>query len=780
MKEKTNDKSKDKSKKRSKLNKKEQAKGIRGYTLLLIFIMCIVMALGCYAMLTSYSATIEEESAAIAQQYVESTSGNLKSSVDVYLGMARNLGETMKEGEYEDAEDFTIQLHRISKRESFGDIAFLRYYEEGVEYNVSDDSFNPELEAPVVTKMIEQGELGCAGVVADRQFSLAVVAYCVPIDDFEYADALIVFYPVSSVVSYAESLTDANYSNSRYTVICTPGGEVVRVLFKNSDYEIAEHANVFDALRPEFNSKSIVDDLQADFDVGASDRYMETVNGMTTIVSTAGVLDHGVSIFSIVGYYSSADIYPSGYFVIRAILGAMFVLFAMVFLVAIYSLIQHIRHKKLYEAAADTNSILGCNNKAKFEKVSTDILAKNPGTTFAVVVVDINHYEYFTDQLGFDTMLQSLRHLELIFSRTMQMSETYGYLDNGRFALLLHFRETSTLEERINMAVSLATQRGNSVSGNFALSLFGGIYTTDRAITDKVSKMIDLAVEAEKATKYQYDFGNFRYYNEMHHASAVQNDYIEVNMYKALENHDFKVFYQPKYNIQERRPDGCEALVRWYNPERDEYMQPGVFMPLFEANGFIMELDHYVFEQVCLYVEDAVMNGLPLFPISVNASRITATDRDFVKFYTETKQKHNIADGFFTIEFTESFAYEDYDMLREIVTELHRSGFKCSIDDFGSGFSSYNILKELPMDEIKLDQFFIKQGFSPERDVKVLTSIINLARELHMKVTQEGVEHSDQVDQLRQLGCQVVQGYYYSKPLSLTDYIGFLSNDKKI
>ena len=772
--------------------KDSSKKRLRSYSLLLIFLICILMALGCFAMLTSYSDTIEEESGNIAQQSVENTTGNLRSSVDVYLGMARNLGEAVLNGEYEDARDFTVQLHRMSRRDSYGDIAFVRYCKDGEEYNVSDDAFNSEMEAAPVREMLDQGIMGCAGVVADRQFSLSVVAYCIPLDDdgeaafgdseekFDYADALVVFYPVSSVVSYAESLSDANYTNSRYTVICTPDGEVVRMLFKDSNYEVDEHGNIFETVRQEFNDKTIYDDLIANVNTGTSGKYFETVNGETTIVSISCLMENNETIFTVVGYYSSADIYPSGYFVIRAILGAMFILFAIAFLIAVVVLIQRYRHRKMLEAAQDTNSVLGCNSRPKFEKIATEILQKNPGTNFAVVVTDINHFEYFSDQLGYDTMLQSLKHLQLIYSRLMQMSETYGYIDNGRFVLLLHYRELETLESRINSAISLATQRSGGMSGNFTLALYGGIYITERGITDSVSKMIELAIEAEKATKYQYDFGNFRYYSELHHASTIQNEYIEVNMYKALENHDFKVFYQPKYNILDRRPDGCEALVRWYNPERDEYMQPGVFMPLFEANGFIMDLDHYVFEQVCLYVEDAVMNGLPLFPISVNASRITATDRDFVKYYTEVKQKHNIADGFFTIEFTESFAYEDYDMLRDIVSELHKAGFKCSIDDFGSGFSSYNILKELPMDEIKLDQFFIKQGFSPDRDIKVLTSIISLARELHMKVTQEGVEHADQVEALRALGCQVVQGYYYSKPLSLTDYIGFLSNDKKI
>lgn len=340
------------------------------------------------------------------------------------------------------------------------------------------------------------------------------------------------------------------------------------------------------------------------------------------------------------------------------------------------------------------------------------------------------------------------RHTRIREHGILELDKTLGYVENGRFVLLLHYREIENLAERLNPMMAIAAHRSSQLTDSLALSLQGGIYTTDRNLTNTVNKMIDLAINAENATKFPCDFGVFRIYNETLYASSVQNDYIEVHMESALKNHDFKVFYQPKYNIAESCPDGCEALVRWYNPKLDEYMQPDVF--------------------------------LPLYPVSVNASRITASEKDFAKFYIDMKRKYNIADGFVTIEFTESFAYEDYEMLRNTVNELHAGGFKCSIDGFGSGFSYYNILKELPMDEIKLDKFFIKNGYSHERDIKIISSVVALARELHMKITQEGVEVSEELEFLKKIGCQVIQGYYYSRPLALTDYIGFLSNEKKI
>jgi EAL domain-containing protein (putative c-di-GMP-specific phosphodiesterase class I) len=302
----------------------------------------------------------------------------------------------------------------------------------------------------------------------------------------------------------------------------------------------------------------------------------------------------------------------------------------------------------------------------------------------------------------------------------------------------------------------------------------GGIYEEKRKATDDVSKMLDFAIEAKNAGSIAADFGSFRFYDDRLQENREQSEYIEMHMDTALENNNFVVFYQPKINLITDLPDGCEALVRWYNPELDEYMRPGVFMPLFEANGFIVKLDKYVYEQVCSYIEESTLQRQPLYPVSVNVSRATAIQDGFVDFYVSRKKKHNIIDGFLTIEFTESFAYENYDKMREIINQLHRNGFKCSIDDFGTGFSSYNILKEIQMDEIKLDRFFIDKGISEERDRKILESVINLSKDLRMKVTQEGVETEEQRDMMRKLGCQVIQGYFYSKPLHLSDYIGFI------
>ena len=731
-------------------------------------------------LLLEYSNIIREEAGNVAAYYTETTASHVQIGVSAFKNKVQSLANTVIEIAYNDSEDFRTTFARLGHSGEYGDISFMRYFKDGSEYIVTGEQFDLIDESPLVKQAIENRQLTCVGVVADKQYSISIAAFCVPVDSFEYADSFLICYPVDSVVSDSSKLADYDYSDSTMTAVCSAEGEIVKLLEAREDTDVQLHGDVFAFLRDNLNDKSIVDSIKKNIEKGTSENYFSKVAGEDYIVSVNCIYDSKLTPFFVLGYYKAADLYPSGYFIIRAVLGELMVFFIVTLIFGLYGVITAQRDKKKLVTMNDYHNLLDCPTRSHFERVASEYISKNKATSFAVIVTDINHYEYFANQIDDESMLGVLRHIMMVYSQSMQLEETFAYLENGRFVLLLHYRSREDLEKRISSISQLASHQIGQSGATFVYELMGGIYETNRYLTESVPKMIELAINVEKASGIPYDFGMFRFYNESMHASSIMNDYIETHMESALQKHDFKVFYQPKYNITEDRVDGCEALVRWYNPEKDEYMQPGVFLPLFEANRFIIKLDRYVYEQVLLYIEDAVLNGLPLVPVSVNVSRMTAIDPDFVTYYSNLKAEHGIADKFITIEFTESFAYEDYDMLRDIVKELHDNGFKCSIDDFGSGFSSYNILKELPMDEIKLDRFFISEGYSKDRDLTILKSIITLGRDLRMKVTQEGVEFGDQVELLRKLGCQVIQGYHYSKPLSLTDYIGFLTNNKKI
>ena len=743
-----------------------------GLLIVLVILISAVLVSSGLVMVFNYSSQINQEAGIVGLRYSGEMIDHLSKAVKSYLDKSELMAKYIAASDTE--EEFDVRLRNVGSQYGVENLR-LRFFKDGVEHRVSGAVFNTELESKSVLELARRRATACAGIVSDQEINPNGVAFCVSLDGCSYADVIVFFYfPVFDVVAFPpESLNEEIFADSRLTCVSSGEGEIINIL-SQKDMGLYEHANIYENLRAQVNDKSIIDGMKTAVYDSTSQVFQADIANERHIICVSSLTEGGSAPFAVISVYRAEDLHGTGYTTVRTVLSVIIIFAALLLVLVVTNVVGRIRARRVLAQMHDTDATLDCPTRIKFERVAGDILSRNKATSFAVVTVNLKHFNYINDQMGGETVTQILLHLKMLYSRMLQLDETYGYLGDGRFALLMHYRDFKMIEDKLKSVTQLASAYNTRLPAGYHITLYGGIYRTQTGIVSDIGKMVDLAIDAEGSLNFPYDFGSFRIYNDKIHASHAQAEYIEVHMESALRNHEFQVFYQPKYNIANDAPDGCEALVRWYNPEKDDYMQPGVFIPLFEANRFIVKLDRYVYEQVCIYIEEAASRGQRLYPVSVNVSRISAMEGDFLSYYINVKKKHNIADGFLTLEFTESFAYEDYDMLREIVNTLHKNGFKCSIDDFGTGYSSYSILKQLPMDEIKLDRFFLDEGLSHDRDLKVLTSVINVARELNMKVTQEGVETLDQLEMLKKLGCHVIQGYHYSSPLRLSDYIEFI------
>ena len=272
---------------------------------------------------------------------------------------------------------------------------------------------------------------------------------------------------------------------------------------------------------------------------------------------------------------------------------------------------------------------------------------------------------------------------------------------------------------------------------------------------------------------------NINYYDDQMRERAIFNEKLVLGFEDALKNRELTVYYQPKYYIQGDKPvlGGAEALVRWNSKELG-FISPGVFIPIFEANGLINKLDQYIFHHVLSDINEFKSLGLKTPPISVNLSRLDLYNPHLISIILELLKEENINSSDIHLEVLESGFMESTDQIVEVVTHLKEHGFVIEIDDFGSGHSSLNTITRLPFDILKIDMKFIREMDKDIRNKEVVKMVIELSKTLGVKTTAEGVEEENQYLYLKELGCDYIQGYYFSKPLPKDQYIKLLMENK--
>ena len=244
---------------------------------------------------------------------------------------------------------------------------------------------------------------------------------------------------------------------------------------------------------------------------------------------------------------------------------------------------------------------------------------------------------------------------------------------------------------------------------------------------------------------------------------------IENNMQSALDAGEFEAYLQPQYSVKTERIVSAEALVRWHDPIR-KLIPPGEYIELFERNNFITKLDVYVWKQVFKIITKWIEQGREPYPVSINVSPVHFRNRTIIDEITDVINEYNIPLKYIELEITESVLLDDLQYAIDTMEELHNLGFRIAMDDFGSGYSSLNILNKLSLDVLKLDKEFLNDASNSEKGKIVINDIITMAKHLNMEVICEGVETREQVEYLQTTECDKIQGYYYAKPMSLINF----------
>jgi len=416
--------------------------------------------------------------------------------------------------------------------------------------------------------------------------------------------------------------------------------------------------------------------------------------------------------------------------------------------------------------AAEHDELTGLYNKRKFLVVTRVLLERNPDIEFAIIRWNINRYRTLASLYGQEIATKMLITLAEFFLEYMQIPSTYARLENDSFICCV--RKDKLLYERLMSKASIALDQ-LKIGCPITLSL--GIYEVmDRDLS--ITKMCDYADITFDRMKDNYS-SQIMFYNEQAIQEHIFEQEIISQMENALVENQFVVYFQPVISVGNQRVVSAEALVRWDHPQKG-LISPALFIPIFEKNGFITQMDYYVWEKVCQYLKERKDSNLEMIPISVNISRRSIYDLDIADRISILAQKYKIPFDCLRLEITESAYMDNGDLLISTVNNLKKMGFVVLMDDFGSGYSSLNTLKDLSVDILKIDMKFMEDFETSHRAGNILTSIVRMAKWIGMPVIAEGVETKAQLEFLKSIGCDKIQGYYYSKPLPQEDFERFL------
>lgn len=419
---------------------------------------------------------------------------------------------------------------------------------------------------------------------------------------------------------------------------------------------------------------------------------------------------------------------------------------------------------KQMEYMSEHDQLTGLFNRTKFFSETRRMLEEHKDTRFVFIRFDIERFHLINSFLSEEDGNKLLKFVADFFRKhSSELSCcTYGRIHSDVFCMCAPYDEVDLYKSADKVRKLLAEYNRSC----YIEPTYGVYIIDDPGIS--IESMYERASMAAKKCKNKY-MNCIEYYNRSMSEEQAYEQQVINEMQSALDNEQFEVYLQPKYVLKTNMPFGAEALVRWKHPQYG-IISPGRFIPIFERNGFIGKLDYYMWERVCRLLRKWIDSGFQPDPISVNVSRANMYNPHLVEMLTELVKKYDISPSLLNLELTETSYMDNPNQMKKTVAELKSNGFVILMDDFGSGYSSLNTLKDIDVDILKIDMKFLPTGEGDSKSERILSSIVRMASWLELPVIVEGVETVEQKEFLQSIGCQYVQGFLYARPMPVEEY----------
>lgn len=393
---------------------------------------------------------------------------------------------------------------------------------------------------------------------------------------------------------------------------------------------------------------------------------------------------------------------------------------------------------------------------------------------YSMVAIDIEHFRLFNKLYGRETGDELILYIQNCLKEIAgEHDGVEGYLGADNFGIFIP--DSHEIIKQIQEQIIKGIHKWNNTVGFYPVI---GIYSINTD-TDSPEIMYDRATLAlSNAFEGQPD--HICHYTQEMESRLEKEVELLSEIQEALKNNEFTFFAQPQCNIATHQIVGAEALVRWVKPD-GTMVSPGAFIPVLEKNGMIDRLDRYVWDKVCAWIRSWIDRGFQPVPISINVSRVDIFSMDVPAYIFSLLEKYQLSEHYVKVEITESAYTESDERITSTVNILRGKGFKVMMDDFGCGYSSLNMLKNIPVDVLKLDMRFLDiSETEEEKGMNILESVVNMARLLRLPIIVEGVETEKQEQFVQSLGCRYIQGFYFYKPLPVKQFEELLSDERQL
>lgn len=744
---------------------KRRDKQIRTSIIIVGFVMT-VLVISCLYILNGINKHQAEKTdeflTQMTLQYKTSIVRQVEGDLETLQGMATIIGAE----DYIDKDELMEMLRNENENNRFMRMGFIEL--NGIASLVDIDGSlieDADLSKMHYVKQVLTGKGVVSETLKDSFGDGYINVYAVPI--YQHEELIGALCAVNASNVYRSIVDLPSLGNGFATIIKSNGDLVIRSeRDPNSDYTSIFLLDFKDAV----SKKTVQQELLE----GKNGSFLYTQGGVEyRAFFTPLEINDWVVVSAIPNSLLTKDIQFVSKMAICAILVIIILLTAL--LRYIFTIIE--KGRKSLEQLAYFDDLTGIYTKTKFMMEGERILLQS--TDYTMVVFDITNFKMVNELFGYRSGDKFLKHIAQCMTHHLNDDELY-YRDSADcFGMFLHEQDREVILERLEqLFLEIRTYHIHPLQ-HFYIHCDCGIKIMNaQDAMYPIEMIISRSMMALKKCK-QEGISWYCIYDDQLYEKIQHYTQIEARMEKALKEEEFEVYLQPKYDLKCKQITGVEALVRWNMDGNIIY--PDEFVPLFEENGFITELDMYILDKACTFMDEWMEKGYPVKQINVNQSRLLFYRSNYLDELDYILKRHKVSAASIVLEVTESVALKNMEVLVETLNALHNKGFQVSMDDFGSGYSSLNLLQTLHFDELKLDRVFIKYHHEDhEKQKAIIQKVVELSKELHMRTVAEGVETKEQLAFLEEIGCDIVQGFYFSKPVPKAEFDRILDEQQKI